>query len=140
MFGPEDRYLSKLQQFSIDTMGPLLWVDDYAGKNPTKGLKKMLFRVVEVEEYCTSKTCNWCTGEQEDEVLVFEALLLQLRKREQAFQAVRGPSGCTITTPHMDTLASKSLVFERAYCQVANPEPPVRRPDTNHNMWEMSAK
>ena len=28
-----DRYLSKLQQFSIDTMGPLIWVDDYAEKN-----------------------------------------------------------------------------------------------------------
>ena len=49
----------------------------------------------------------------------------------------------SVKTPHMDALASKSLVFERAYCQVAICSPSRaslltgRRPDTNH-VWEIS--
>ena len=46
-------------------------------------------------------------------------------------------------TPNIDALASKSLVFERAYCQVAICSPSRaslltgRRPDTNH-VWRVS--
>ena len=46
-------------------------------------------------------------------------------------------------TPHIDALASKSLVFDRAYCQVAVCSPSRtslltgRRPDTNH-VWKIS--
>ena len=46
-------------------------------------------------------------------------------------------------TPSIDALAAKSLVFERAYCQVAVCSPSRaslltgRRPDTNH-VWEIS--
>ena len=48
-----------------------------------------------------------------------------------------------VVTPNFDSLASKSLVFERAYCQVAVCSPsrtsPLtgRRPDTNH-VWMIS--
>ena len=49
-----------------------------------------------------------------------------------------------VKTPNIDTLASKSLVFERAYCQVAVCSPSRtsvltgRRPDTNH-VWKIAA-
>ena len=48
-----------------------------------------------------------------------------------------------VVTPNFDSLASKSLVFERAYCQVAVCSPSRtslltgRRPDTNH-VWRIS--
>ena len=48
-----------------------------------------------------------------------------------------------VVTPNFDLLASKSLVFERAYCQVAVCSPSRtslltgRRPDTNH-VWRIS--
>ena len=48
-----------------------------------------------------------------------------------------------MATPNFDSLASKSLVFERAYCQVAVCSPSRtslltgRRPDTNH-VWRIS--
>ena len=48
-----------------------------------------------------------------------------------------------VVTPNFDSLASKSLVFERAYCQVAVCSPSRtslltgRRPDTNH-VWMIS--
>lgn len=48
-----------------------------------------------------------------------------------------------VVTPNFDSLASKSLVFERAYCQVAVCSPSRaslltgRRPDTNH-VWLIS--
>ena len=48
-----------------------------------------------------------------------------------------------IVTPNFDSLASKSLVFERAYCQVAVCSPSRtslltgRRPDTNH-VWRIA--
>ena len=48
-----------------------------------------------------------------------------------------------MVTPNFDSLASKSLVFERAYCQVAVCSPSRtslltgRRPDTNH-VWMIS--
>ena len=48
-----------------------------------------------------------------------------------------------VVTPNFDSLASKSLVFERAYCQVAVCSPSRtslltgRRPDTNH-VWTIS--
>ena len=46
-------------------------------------------------------------------------------------------------TPHIDTLAAQSMVFERAYCQVAVCSPSRtslltgRRPDTNH-VWRIA--
>ena len=49
-----------------------------------------------------------------------------------------------VMTPNFDSLASKSLVFDRAYCQVAVCSPSRtslltgRRPDTNH-VWRISA-
>ena len=49
-----------------------------------------------------------------------------------------------IKSPNIDELASKSIVFERAYCQVAVCSPSRaslltgRRPDTNH-VWKISA-
>lgn len=48
-------------------------------------------------------------------------------------------------SPHIDALANKSILFERAYCQVAVCSPSRtslltgRRPDTNH-VWLISAK
>ncbi len=48
-----------------------------------------------------------------------------------------------IKSPHFDMLASKSMLFERAYCQVAVCSPSKaslltgRRPDTNH-VWRIS--
>ncbi len=48
-----------------------------------------------------------------------------------------------IKSPHFDMLASKSMLFERAYCQVAVCSPSRaslltgRRPDTNH-VWRIS--
>ena len=49
-----------------------------------------------------------------------------------------------IKSPHIDDLASKSILFERAYCQVAVCSPSRtslltgRRPDTNH-VWRIAA-
>ena len=49
-----------------------------------------------------------------------------------------------IKSPHIDELASKSMLFERAYCQVAVCSPSRaslltgRRPDTNH-VWKIAA-
>ncbi len=49
-----------------------------------------------------------------------------------------------IKSPSIDTLAAKSLVFERAYCQIAVCSPSRaslltgRRPDTNH-VWKISS-
>ncbi len=48
-----------------------------------------------------------------------------------------------VKTPNLDKLAAQSMVFERAYCQVAVCSPSrtslltSRRPDTNH-VWEIS--
>ena len=48
-----------------------------------------------------------------------------------------------VSTPNIDSLASKSVLFERAYCQVAVCSPSRaslltgRRPDTNH-VWRIS--
>ena len=48
-----------------------------------------------------------------------------------------------IRSPHIDSLASKSILFKRAYCQVAVCSPSRaslltgRRPDTNH-VWEIA--
>ena len=48
-----------------------------------------------------------------------------------------------IKSPHIDELASKSMLFERAYCQIAVCSPSRaslltgRRPDTNH-VWRIS--
>ena len=48
-----------------------------------------------------------------------------------------------VKTPNIDALAAKSLVFERAYCQVAVCSPSRtslltgRRPDTNH-VWKIA--
>ena len=48
-----------------------------------------------------------------------------------------------VLSPSIDSLASKSLVFERAYCQIAFCSPSraslltSRRPDTNH-VWQIS--
>ena len=48
-----------------------------------------------------------------------------------------------IKSPHVDDLASKSILFERAYCQIAVCSPSRaslltgRRPDTNH-VWKIS--
>ena len=48
-----------------------------------------------------------------------------------------------VKSPNLDALASKSMVFERAYCQIAVCSPSRtslltgRRPDTNH-VWEIS--
>ena len=48
-----------------------------------------------------------------------------------------------VKSPNIDSLASKSLLFERAYCQVAFCSPSraslltARRPDTNH-VWQIS--
>ncbi|XP_011403341.1 PREDICTED: iduronate 2-sulfatase-like [Amphimedon queenslandica] len=48
-----------------------------------------------------------------------------------------------VSTPNIDSLASKSILFERAYCQVAVCSPSRaslltgRRPDTNH-VWRIS--
>lgn len=50
-----------------------------------------------------------------------------------------------VISPNMDYLASKSLVFERAYCQIAFCSPSraslltARRPDTNH-VWQISGE
>ena len=49
-----------------------------------------------------------------------------------------------IISPNLDALAAKSILFERAYCQVAVCSPSRaslltgRRPDTNH-VWQISA-
>ena len=49
-----------------------------------------------------------------------------------------------VKTPNIDALASKSMLFERAYCQVAVCSPSRaslltgRRPDTNH-VWKIAA-
>ncbi|XP_003387744.1 PREDICTED: iduronate 2-sulfatase-like [Amphimedon queenslandica] len=49
-----------------------------------------------------------------------------------------------ITSPNIDALASKSMLFERAYCQIAVCSPSRaslltgRRPDTNH-VWQIAA-
>ena len=55
-----------------------------------------------------------------------------------------GAYGSTIVkSPNLDALASKSMVFERAYCQIAVCSPSRaslltgRRPDTNH-VWEIA--
>ncbi len=49
-----------------------------------------------------------------------------------------------VKSPNLDVLASKSMVFERAYCQIAVCSPSRaslltgRRPDTNH-VWDIAA-
>uniref|UniRef100_A0A1X7SHI5 Sulfatase N-terminal domain-containing protein n=1 Tax=Amphimedon queenslandica TaxID=400682 RepID=A0A1X7SHI5_AMPQE len=49
-----------------------------------------------------------------------------------------------IKSPNIDALASKSMLFERAYCQIAVCSPSRaslltgRRPDTNH-VWQIAA-
>ena len=49
-----------------------------------------------------------------------------------------------VKSPNLDALATKSIVFERAYCQIAVCSPSRaslltgRRPDTNH-VWEIAA-
>lgn len=56
---------------------------------------------------------------------------------------LRAQLGTYVKTPNIDALASKSLVFERAYCQVSICSPSRasfltgRRPDTNH-VWRVS--
>lgn len=41
-----DRYLSKLQQFSIDTMGPLIWVGEYAEKSSLPAVKQAMLAAI----------------------------------------------------------------------------------------------
>ena len=75
---------------------------------------------------------------------------LQNAKKDVLFIAVddlRTELGCygedSAKTPHIDALADKSLVFERAYCQVAICSPSraslltSRRPDTSH-VWKIA--
>lgn len=77
-------------------------------------------------------------------------LVLCNAKKDILFIAVddlRPELGCygadTAKTPNIDSLAAKSMVFERAYCQVAVCSPSRaslltgRRPDTNH-VWRIS--
>lgn len=87
-------------------------------------------------------------------LLYSSALLRQAEARPKnvlffAIDDLRTQLGCyghkEMITPHIDALASRSLVFERAYCQVAVCSPSRaslltgRRPDTNH-VWLISAK
>ncbi len=60
------------------------------------------------------------------------------------FRTELGAYGHTeVRSPNIDALAAKSLLFERAYCQVAECSPSraslltSRRPDTNH-VWLIS--
>ena len=78
------------------------------------------------------------------------ALIFTAAKKDILFIAVddlRPELGCygaeTAITPNIDALAATSMVFERAYCQIAVCSPSRaslltgRRPDTNH-VWEIS--
>lgn len=81
---------------------------------------------------------------------LISAAKLQQAKKDVLFIAVddlRTQLGAygdqSAKTPNIDALASKSLVFDRAYCQVAVCSPSRaslltgRRPDTNH-VWKIS--
>ncbi len=83
-------------------------------------------------------------------LLLLSALRLQDAKKDVLFIAVddlRVELGCygedSAKTPHIDALATTSMVFERAYCQVAVCSPSRaslltgRRPDTNH-VWRIA--
>eukprot|EP00118_Oscarella_pearsei_P015182 m.135238 g.135238 ORF g.135238 m.135238 type:complete len:535 (+) comp38157_c0_seq56:295-1899(+) len=80
-------------------------------------------------------------------ILIFLTFCLSQGKKNVLFLAIddlRPELGCYGSTnaksPHIDALASKSMLFERAYCQVALCSPSRtslltgRRPDTNH-VW-----
>lgn len=82
--------------------------------------------------------------------VIFSQVTLQAEPRNILFLAIDdlrtdlGTYGHSeVVSPNIDALASKSLVFERAYCQVAVCSPSRaslltgRRPDTNH-VWKIA--
>ena len=84
-------------------------------------------------------------------VAIYATKLAEAQKKNVLFIAVDdlrpelGAYGIDfVKTPNIDKLASQSMVFERAYCQVALCSPSRtslltgRRPDTNH-VWEIAA-
>ena len=83
-------------------------------------------------------------------LMLASATILSAAKKDVLFIAVddlRTQLSCygedAAKTPHIDALAAKSMVFERAYCQVAVCSPSRaslltgRRPDTNH-VWKIA--
>uniref|UniRef100_A0A1X7TB52 Sulfatase N-terminal domain-containing protein n=1 Tax=Amphimedon queenslandica TaxID=400682 RepID=A0A1X7TB52_AMPQE len=91
------------------------------------GLRKVLLQIM---LHKNSLTFILATNAQKKNVLFFAVDDLRPELNAYGFDFIK--------SPNIDTLASKSMLFERAYCQIAVCSPSRaslltgRRPDTNH--------